>query len=251
MDDRRVPLLDTSAASVAAADGLGCLRFDACGAAAAAPGWRGHGALLPVLPGAAPILRVPAHLLTMRNAGCSSLKSTSHPVHTHACCHMSPARWRSCIAGTSASDPCTVSAHGLLCTTQPLVPAAVMLWAWAVSVGQFERRVIRYEVCFSQRDQQRLLPARALYNVSVAFSLERVLTDCVTAFCACQLPPSDDATGNHNLDAEGHAQYESCLAHPQRQAEAQVARVVSCHQEGGAPFADGRASDCAGRWLRW
>lgn len=48
---------------------------------------------------------------------------------------------------------------------QPLIPAVAMLWAWAAAVGMFEARAIKYDVCFSQRDQQRLLPASALYQV--------------------------------------------------------------------------------------
>ena len=50
---------------------------------------------------------------------------------------------------------------------QPLIPVAAMLWAWAVAVGLFEARVIKYDVCFSARDQQWLLSAAALYQVGV------------------------------------------------------------------------------------
>jgi hypothetical protein len=50
---------------------------------------------------------------------------------------------------------------------QPLVPAVAMLWAWAAAVAMFEARAIKYDVCFSAADQQRLLPASALYQVSL------------------------------------------------------------------------------------
>lgn len=60
---------------------------------------------------------------------------------------------------------------------QPLVPAVAMLWAWAAAVAMFEARAIKYDVCFSAADQQRLLPASALYQVSC-------MACCVTAVLA-------------------------------------------------------------------
>jgi hypothetical protein len=48
---------------------------------------------------------------------------------------------------------------------QPLIPAVAMLWAWAAAVAMFEARAIKYDVCFSAADQQKLLPASALYQV--------------------------------------------------------------------------------------
>jgi len=49
---------------------------------------------------------------------------------------------------------------------QPLVPLAAMVWAWASLVAVFEARSVQYGVCFSARDQQWLLPARALYHLA-------------------------------------------------------------------------------------
>lgn len=48
---------------------------------------------------------------------------------------------------------------------QPLIPSVAMLWAWAAAVAMFEARAIKYDVCFSTRDQQKLLPASAIYQV--------------------------------------------------------------------------------------
>ena len=48
---------------------------------------------------------------------------------------------------------------------QPLLPAVAMLWMWAGAVRLFEARSIKYDVCFSARDQPRLLPSRSIAQV--------------------------------------------------------------------------------------
>ena len=45
---------------------------------------------------------------------------------------------------------------------QPLLPVAAMLWLWAAAVRLFEGRGIRYDACFSARDQACLPPGRGL-----------------------------------------------------------------------------------------
>jgi hypothetical protein len=41
-----------------------------------------------------------------------------------------------------------------------------MLWMWAIAVKFFEDRAVKYDVCFSVRDQARLLPSRSIFQVS-------------------------------------------------------------------------------------
>lgn len=53
---------------------------------------------------------------------------------------------------------------------QPLVPVAAMLWAWASTISLFERRSIQYGVCFSLRDQQRLISSPSLYYMAALVS---------------------------------------------------------------------------------
>jgi len=40
-----------------------------------------------------------------------------------------------------------------------------MLWMWAAAVSFFESRAVKYDVCFSVRDQARLLPSRSIFQV--------------------------------------------------------------------------------------
>ena len=48
---------------------------------------------------------------------------------------------------------------------QPFAPMLLMLWLWAVAVRLFERRYIRYQVCFSGEDQRFLLRSHQLFQV--------------------------------------------------------------------------------------
>ena len=41
-----------------------------------------------------------------------------------------------------------------------------MLWMWATAVKIFEDRAVKYDVCFSVRDQARLLPSRSIFQVA-------------------------------------------------------------------------------------
>ena len=48
---------------------------------------------------------------------------------------------------------------------QPLIPLTAMLWMWGFAVKVFEDRTVKYDVCFSVRDQARLLPSRSIFQV--------------------------------------------------------------------------------------
>lgn len=48
---------------------------------------------------------------------------------------------------------------------QPFMPMLAMLWFWALAVRTFERRRIRYEVCFSPEDQRFLLRSSQLFQI--------------------------------------------------------------------------------------
>jgi hypothetical protein len=48
---------------------------------------------------------------------------------------------------------------------QPFMPMLAMLWFWAAAVRIFERRRIRYDVCFSPEDQRHLLRSGQLFQV--------------------------------------------------------------------------------------
>ncbi len=47
---------------------------------------------------------------------------------------------------------------------QPFLPMLAMLWLWGAAVRVFERRRIRYEVCFSSEDQRFLLRSAQLFQ---------------------------------------------------------------------------------------
>ncbi len=87
---------------------------------------------------------------------------------------------------------------------QPLIPVAAMLWAWAAAVALFEARSIKYDVCFSARDQQRLLPSAALYHVSGA---QKACTSaCIpgTNRVACSHVSSTATQLRRSQHSEGH-----------------------------------------------
>lgn len=48
---------------------------------------------------------------------------------------------------------------------QPIIPIVVMFWLWGIAVRIFERNHIRYDVCFSVKDQRYLLFSRQLFQV--------------------------------------------------------------------------------------
>lgn len=52
------------------------------------------------------------------------------------------------------------------CRAQPFLPMLAMLWFWALAVRVFERRRIRYDVCFSPDDQRFLLRSGQLFQAS-------------------------------------------------------------------------------------
>ena len=54
---------------------------------------------------------------------------------------------------------------------QPVLPAVAMLWMWAAAVRFFESRAIKYDVCFSARDQLHLLPSRSILHVIICWRL--------------------------------------------------------------------------------
>lgn len=85
---------------------------------------------------------------------------------------------------------------------QPLIPVAAMLWAWAAAVALFEARSMKYDVCFSARDQQRLLPSAALYHVSGA---QKARTSGSGSNCVACSHVSSTATQLRRLQhSEGH-----------------------------------------------
>ncbi len=48
---------------------------------------------------------------------------------------------------------------------QPLLPVLTMLWLWGINVRYFERAGVRYDVCFSSKDQKYLLNSRQIFQV--------------------------------------------------------------------------------------
>jgi len=48
---------------------------------------------------------------------------------------------------------------------QPFAPFLVMLWLWGVNVRYFERKGIRYDVCFAPEEHKYLLPAKDVFQV--------------------------------------------------------------------------------------
>ncbi|KAK9858855.1 hypothetical protein WJX84_009225 [Apatococcus fuscideae] len=49
---------------------------------------------------------------------------------------------------------------------QPIIPILFMFWLWGVAVRIFERNHIRYDVCFSVKDQRYLLFSRQVFQVA-------------------------------------------------------------------------------------
>ena len=49
-----------------------------------------------------------------------------------------------------------------------------MLWLWGINVRYFERTGVRYDVCFSSKDQKYLLDSREIFQVR-CFACEAVL----------------------------------------------------------------------------
>ncbi|KAK9811761.1 hypothetical protein WJX72_009628 [[Myrmecia] bisecta] len=49
---------------------------------------------------------------------------------------------------------------------QPLIPMLGMLWLWGINVRFFEQRCIKYDVCFSVRDQKYLLTSRQIFQAA-------------------------------------------------------------------------------------
>ena len=49
---------------------------------------------------------------------------------------------------------------------QPVLPVLTMLWLWGVNVRCFEKYGVRYDVCFSSKDQKYLLNSRQIFQVS-------------------------------------------------------------------------------------
>ena len=50
---------------------------------------------------------------------------------------------------------------------QPLLPVLTMLWLWAINVRYFEWTGVRYDVCFSAKDQKYLLRSRQIFQASL------------------------------------------------------------------------------------
>lgn len=53
---------------------------------------------------------------------------------------------------------------------QPLIPVLVMLWLWGIAVRFFERKAVKYDVCFSSRDHKYLLNSRQIFQVSISLA---------------------------------------------------------------------------------
>lgn len=63
---------------------------------------------------------------------------------------------------------------------QPLLPVLIMLWLWGINVRYFERTGVRYDVCFSSKDQKFLLNSRQIFQASPA---QTPCTNAVSAQC--------------------------------------------------------------------
>ena len=61
---------------------------------------------------------------------------------------------------------------------QPLIPVLVMLWLWGIAVRFFERKAVKYDVCFSSRDHKYLLNSRQIFQVSIS---------CLQSLYTCSL----------------------------------------------------------------
>lgn len=66
--------------------------------------------------------------------------------------------WRDILGGIAVSPPFSSS--------QPFLPMLAMLWFWAAAVRVFERRRIRYDVCFPSEEQRYLLRSSQLFQAS-------------------------------------------------------------------------------------
>lgn len=65
---------------------------------------------------------------------------------------------------------------------QPFLPMLAMLWLWGTAVRFWERRRIRYDVCFSPEDQRYMLRSSQLFQVRWA-SAERAVVRLVWPGC--------------------------------------------------------------------
>lgn len=65
---------------------------------------------------------------------------------------------------------------------QPFLPMLAMLWLWGTAVRFWERRRIRYDVCFSAEDQRYLLRSGQLFQVGACAGLPSMyLRSCLPA----------------------------------------------------------------------
>ena len=53
---------------------------------------------------------------------------------------------------------------------QPVLPVLTMLWLWGVNVRCFEKYGVRYDVCFSNKDQKFLPNSRQIFQVGACDS---------------------------------------------------------------------------------
>ena len=76
---------------------------------------------------------------------------------------------------------------------QPLLPVLTMLWLWGINVRYFERIGVRYDVCFSSKDQKYLLHSREIFQVSLkeicTRQLSRQLWHSVSLLCLTATAP--------------------------------------------------------------
>lgn len=78
---------------------------------------------------------------------------------------------------------------------QPLLPVLTMLWLWGINVRYFERQGVRYDVCFSSKDQRFLLNSREIFQ-SAGLMTTVVLTSAAL-FCAHCMLQQDKAAALH------------------------------------------------------
>lgn len=64
---------------------------------------------------------------------------------------------------------------------QPLLPVLTMLWLWGINVRYFERTGVRYDACFSSKDQKYLLDSREIFQVRCSACDQQSCMQALTA----------------------------------------------------------------------
>lgn len=62
---------------------------------------------------------------------------------------------------------------------QPFAPIIAMLWFWALAIRHWETRGIRYELCFSAKDQGYLIPSSTVLRICGLLSAYILISACI------------------------------------------------------------------------